>query len=137
MSTSKIKINPVTKEIEIEVSDEFLLKYFQSLGMMIGKSKTFKVSKSEKTVEKKAKKIDKKIKPLKKPRAKSGAVRGAVLDLIKKGKEEGVIKKDIIEETGLEDSQVSAAINTLKKEGIIINIQTGVYEYVKPEIEIE
>jgi len=137
MSTSKIKINPVTKEIEIEVSDEFLLKYFQSLGMMIGKSKTFKVSKSEKTVEKKAKKIDKKIKPLKKPRAKSGAIRGAVLDLIKKGKEEGVIKKDIIEETGLEDSQVSAAINTLKKEGIIRNIQTGVYEYVKPEIEIE
>lgn len=132
MSTSKIKINPVTKEIEIEVSDEFLLKYFESLGIFLTSSKKIKVSKTEKTIEKKTKKNTTKV--VKQPK---GAIQEAVLEVIKKAKDEGVTKKDIVDETGLDKVQITGAINTLKKEGVINTIDRGVYKYVKPVVENE
>lgn len=127
MSTSKIKINPVTREIEIEVSEEFLLKYFESLGIFLISSNKIKLSKSEKT-------IDKKTKTIKKPRAPKGAIQGAVIDAIKKGKDGGVTIKDIVEETGLDKSKINPVLTKAKKEGIIKAIKRGVFEYVKPVV---
>ncbi len=122
MSTSKIKINPVTKEIEIEVSEEFLIKYFESLGMSLKKSKTLTIEKSEK-----------KTKKVKKEKLPKGAIYEGVIEALRISKGGGGLSTDeIAEATTFTKTQVTSALAKAKKNGIIkSSTERGNYEYVK------
>jgi len=128
MTTSKIKINPVTREIEIEVSEEFLLKYFESLGIFLTSSKKIKVSKSEKTINKK----EKIVKAVKKEKVPKGAIYEGVIEALRLSKGDGMNASEIAEATCFDKKQVVPAIAKAKKNGIIkSSSERGNYEYVK------
>jgi hypothetical protein len=131
MKTSKIRINPVTMEIEIEVSDSFLEKYFQKLTKRFPKSKklTTKI-KSIKTNANHAQKI----RAIKRKKTKSapvvkrrGSIQDSILEIIKMGKDNGVFVTEIVESTGLEKKQVYNTVKILKSKGIIKSIGRGKY----------
>ncbi|MDA8126643.1 MAG: hypothetical protein M0009_15830 [Deltaproteobacteria bacterium] len=145
MSKSKIKINPVTMEIEIEVSDSFLEKYFQKLTDRFPKSKqlTPKI-KSIKTKSKPEPKVatakGKKPKPVSKVkdrrkktspppagRSKRGFIQSGIFEVIKQGNDAGVSIGDIVESTGLEKKQVYNTIKILKSKGFITTTGRGRY----------
>jgi len=116
--SSKIKINPVTKEIEIEVSDDFLIKYFEEIGLSLGKSKKVKLEK----------KIRKVTNTNKSPK---GANYNAVIEVIRLGKDDGTTINEIVEATKLTKTQISQVITNAKKKGVIKSTERGIYEYVK------
>jgi hypothetical protein len=129
MSTSKIKINPVTKEIEIEVSDEFLIKYFESLGMSMKPSKSSKTEDTEKEIKKTTK--IKKSKDEPKEKLKKGEIYTTIVELVKLSKKDGITVSEIVDETGLDKKQIYSAVMKAKKSGVIKSSEKGVYEYVK------
>jgi hypothetical protein len=135
MTKSKMKINPITMEIEIEVSDTFLERYFQKL--------TDRFPKSKKLIPK-IKSIKTKIKPGPKGRKtkstrvvkmKKGSIQSGILERIKKGKDEGVSVDEIVESTGLKKLQIYSVTNGLKSKGIIKTSGRGNYIFIeKPEV---
>jgi predicted Rossmann fold nucleotide-binding protein DprA/Smf involved in DNA uptake len=131
MTKSKIKINPVTMEIEIEVSDSFLEKYFQKLTDRFPKSKKLnpriKSIKTKTIPEPKVKNVRKK--PRKTPvvKSKRGFIQSGIFEVIKKGKDDGVSVSDIVESTGLEKSQVYNTIKILKSKRFIKTTGRGHY----------
>jgi len=127
--SSKIVINPITKNLEIELSDDFLLKYFDTLGFHLTPQKTVHIGKAKTTTTNKTKR-----KFIRKPRAPKGAIQQAILDVIKNEKD-GVSIKDIVEATELNDTQIYSVVYKLKKDGIISSPENGLYVYIKPNVE--
>ena len=132
MKTSKIRINPVTMEIEIEVSDSFLEKYFQKLTDRFPKSK--KLTPKIKTIKTKAESVSKIKKVIKKANPttvvkdkKMGSIQSTVLEVIKKGKDECVSIDEIVRRTGLKKLPVYGVLRTLKAKGIIKTAGRGMF----------
>lgn len=136
---SRIRFNPVTKEIEIEGSEEFVKAYFNKLQDMISGAplETVEESKAVKVrPAKKAKKGPKAAKPRPAKRVKRTAKKepgvkritntDAVVTLIQ-GSTEGISTAELKEKTGLIGEQIWFIINRASKAGKIRKMKRGVY----------
>ena len=148
---SRIRFNPVTKEIEIEGSEEFVKAYFNKLQNMISGAPEAVVEES-KAVKvrpvRKAKKEPKAVKarpPKKEPKAakpgpqkkaekaakKALGIRritnvAAVLKLVQ-GSAEGISTAEIKEKTGLTERQIWGVVTRADKQGKIRTVKRGIY----------
>jgi hypothetical protein len=140
---SRVKFNPVTKEIEIEGSEKFVKTYFNKLqSMFSGTQKTVarapvKTKQVKAVKEKPVKEKAPKEKPVKKARpskkapkvakkAKKVSKSNAVLTLIKDSPE-GITTTELKEKTGLANRQIWAIIANAKKAGKIRQVKRGLY----------
>jgi hypothetical protein len=133
---ARIRFNPVTKEIEIEGSEEFVKAYFNKIQKMISgvPSRTVKAPKAVKAIPaikepkaakpRPAKKVKKTAK--KKPRAKRITNIDTVVGFIK-GSAEGISTAQLKEKTGLAESQIWNIVNSASKLGKIKKVKRGVY----------
>ncbi|MEI7636195.1 MAG: hypothetical protein WCJ37_02735 [Syntrophus sp. (in: bacteria)] len=122
MSTTKIKIKHGNTEIEIEGSEDFLIKYLNSLGLF----------KYEKVKDVKTDKKEKKIKQVKKEKVPKGAIYEGVIEALRISKGAGMSADEIAEATTFTKKQVVPALAKAKKNGIIkSSAERGNYEYVK------
>lgn len=144
---SKIKINPLTKDIEIEVSEQFLLKYLGGFGMLLKAPKKIKVTSAEKkprvkkvaikktkvekvaNVERAAKVVKANTKKTKSPKRN---IQQTILDAIKES-QDSISTAEIIKKTKLANGQVYSVTGKLKKAGIIKSVKKGFFELVKAE----
>jgi len=136
---ARIRFNPVTREIEIEGSEEFVKAYFNKIQKMISgapsetakESRAVKVSPAKKAIKepkavkpfpaKKVKKVAKK-----KPGAKRVTNTDKVIGLIQ-GSTEGISTAQLKEKTGLPESQIWNIVNRVSKLGKIKKVKRGVY----------
>jgi hypothetical protein len=130
---ARIRLNPVTKEIEIEGSEEFVKAYFNKIQKMISgvPSRTVKEPKAVKAIP--AIKEPKAVKPrpakkVKKrnPRAKKVTNIDKVVGLIK-GSTDGISTAVLKEKTGLAESQIWNIVNSASNLGKVKKIKRGVY----------
>jgi len=133
---SRIKFNPVTKEIEIEGSESFVKTYFDKIQALfsVTEEAVAKVAGKEKPLkEKPAKKARKSPKTPKVAKEKNlgkepkrGSKSKAVLSLIQ-GSPLGITTGELEEKTGLKDRQIWAITSNAKKKGKIRQMKRGVY----------
>lgn len=156
-NNSRIRFNPVTKEIEVEGSELFVKTYFGKLQAMIsGPSlKTVTIKKEPKAVkaapEKKAEKKPARVKAprvnkvKKAPKAVKPAVARRVKKTVKKapaekrvtnidavvgliqGAPEGISTAELKTKTGLNEPQIWNIVNRASKEGKIRKVKRGMY----------
>jgi hypothetical protein len=124
---SRIRFNPVTKEIEVEGSESFVKAYFDKLQAMMSGAPEKKVTrkKEPKAVKaapaKKAKKAAKK-----KPGQKRVTNIDTVVELIQ-GSSEGISTAELKEKTGLVELQIWSIVNRAAKLGKIKKLKKGLY----------
>jgi predicted Rossmann fold nucleotide-binding protein DprA/Smf involved in DNA uptake len=136
---SRIRFNPVTKEIEVEGSESFVKIYFNKLQAMLAgspekilktKEKPIKIKSAKKKVEKKAKiaKVTpaKKIKKVQQKKADEKKVTNVdrVIGLIQ-STTEGISIAELKEKTGLTGQQIAYVINRAAKKGKIRRMNRG------------
>ncbi|MBU2227351.1 MAG: hypothetical protein KJ936_06740 [Proteobacteria bacterium] len=127
---SRIRFNPVTKEIEVEGSELFVKTYFNKLQAMISgpSQKTVTIKKEPRavkpTIAKKVKKTRKKA-----PAEKKVTHIDAVVSLIQ-GAPEGISTAELKTKTGLNERQIWSIINRASKQGMIQKIKRGIYSGV-------
>ncbi len=115
---SRIRLNPSTKEIEIEGTEQFVSKYFDVIHKMILASRT------SGPIQKTAGAV--------KPGKRTGRPGGrgsktnAVLDLVQ-GSKKGVTTTELEKKTGLSARQIWAILYKAKKEGKVKKAGRGVY----------
>jgi hypothetical protein len=141
-NNSRIRFNPVTKEIEIEGNEEFVKTYFGKLQAMISGAaeKKAAIRKEPKPVKAAPAKPDKK-KPKavkerpqkkaikiakKKPRVKRVTNIDMIVGLIQ-GSTEGISTAELKEKTGLVESQIWNIVNRAAKAGKIRKMKRGIY----------
>jgi hypothetical protein len=132
--SSRIKFNPVTKEIEIEGSEKFVKTYFDKIHKMFSESQgaaSVKAIKEKLVKEKVGKKgrpskkdLNVKKSAEKKPRKASNTDK--VLALIKESAA-GINTAELKEKSGLTDKQIRPIVNLAKKQGKIKNAKRGMY----------
>ena len=132
---SRIKFNPVTKEIEIEGSEKFVKTYFNKVQTLISGTKE-KAAKAPVKEKPKKEKPAKKARPLKKApvakgkkpakQFKKGSKVKTVLALIQDS-QEGITTAELMERTGLTDKQIWAVVYRTEKQGKIKKAKRGVY----------
>ena len=123
---SRIRFNPVTKEIEVEGTEKFVKTYFKKLQEMV-------FGLAEKTVA--AKKTQKKPKvkkasPAPKAPKAPGGKRITNIDMIVgliQGNTEGISTVELKEKTGLAERQIWSIVNRASKVGKIRKVKRGVY----------
>ena len=141
-NNSRIRFNPVTKEIEVEGTEQFVKTYFGKIQAMISGAaeKKAAIKKGLKTVKAVTVKADKKkpkaakARPQKKAKKvakrKPGEKRitnlASVIGLIQ-GSTEGISTAELKEKTGLAESQIWNIVNRAAKEGKIRKIKRGLY----------
>ena len=122
---SRIRLNPVTKEIEIEGSEAFVKTYFHKLQAMMSEL-------AENTAEEpKAKKSRSVKKPAKVAKVKTRNKKkvthiGAVVGLIQ-ASAKGISTYALKEKTGLTERQIWSIVNRASKEGKIRKVKRGLY----------
>ena len=141
-NNSRIRFNPVTKEIEVAGTEKFVKTYFGKLQAMISGApkETVAVKRVSKAVKaapvKAAKKEQKAAKPRLPKKAKKAAKKepakkkvtniDAVVSLIQ-GSTEGISTTELKEKTGLIESQIWSIVNRAAKAGKIQKVKRGVY----------
>ena len=107
---SRVKFNPVTKEIEIEGSESFVTATFAKLQAMLsgGTVKEVPIQKEPKAAKIRPKKN---VSPVA-TGAKRGTLSKAVLTLISSSPE-GISMSELKEKTGLESKQIRNIINSI------------------------
>jgi hypothetical protein len=123
---SRIKFNPMTKEIEIEGSEKFVKSYFHKIQKLL--SGTLETPSLKKPAKKKAAPAKKARKVAKKKVVgrKKVSIADTVLALIRdSGK--GITTAGLKEKTGLMDKQIWAVVNKATKQGKIRKAKRGLY----------
>jgi hypothetical protein len=120
---SRIRFSPVTKEIEIEGTEDFVKTYFVKIQAMVFRSAGKKVA-AKATPEKKARKTTKK-----EPGKKRVTNIDKVLGLIQ-ASTEGISTAELKEKTGLAEHQIWSIVDRAKKEGKIRKAKRGLYSAV-------
>ena len=133
---ARIKFNPITKEIEVEGSEQFVKIYFDKIqSMLSGKEDAVPEApvKEEKAPEGKPAKIrQSKKSPIAinevnvTKQIKKGGMSRTVLALIRDSKE-GLTTTELKEKTGLTDKQIRPIVSSAKKTGKIKLLKPGVY----------
>ena len=124
IENSRVKFNPVTKEIEIEGSESFVTATFDKLQAMLSGAPVKKVPLKKETKvagtrpEKKASLVA--------TGTKRGALSEAVLTLIH-GSSEGITMSELKEKTGMKDSQIRNVLSSVIRQGKIRTVKRGVY----------
>jgi hypothetical protein len=143
---SRIRFNPVTKEIEVEGTEKFVKTYFKKLQEMVFgfAEKTVATKKAPKAVKaapakKTEKKEPKAVKARPQKKAKKAAKKAPgikrvtnidmVVGLIQ-GSAEGISTAELKEKTGLIESQIWSIVNRAAKAGKIRKVKRGVYGVV-------
>lgn len=124
---SRIRFNPVTKEIEVEGSESFVKTYFDKLQALMSGAPEKKASiKKEPKAEKAApaKKTKKAAKA--EPREKRVTNIDRVVGLIQ-GSAEGISTAQLKEKTGLAELQIWSIVNRASKLGKIKKVKKGLY----------
>ena len=154
---SRIRFNPVTKEIEVEGTEEFVKTYFDKLKAMISgpSQETVTIEKELKAVKAvPKKKAAKKSMSAKAPRVNKAkrtpkAVKPAIAKKVRKtgkkapgekrvtnidavvsfiqGAPEGISTAELKEKTGLSERQIWSIVNRATKQGKIRQAKRGVY----------
>jgi hypothetical protein len=124
---SRIKFNPVTKEIEIEGSEKFVKTYFNKIQALISGTKgtVAKAPAKEKHVKKARQSKAKEKKPAKQSKKRNNV--NTVMTLIQRSPE-GITTTELKKKTGLTDKQIWAIISNAKRAGKIKKAKRGVYE---------
>jgi hypothetical protein len=141
-NNSRIRFNPVTKEIEVAGTEKFVKTYFKKLQEMTFRpaEKTVATKKGPKAVKaapaRKTEKEPKAAIPRPPKKAKKAAKKepgvkritniDAVVGLIQ-GSAEGISTAELKEKTGLIESQIWSIVNRAFKEGKIRKVKRGVY----------
>jgi uncharacterized membrane protein len=123
---SRIRFNPVTKEIEVEGSEKFVKTYFQELQRLL----------SQGPGEKNAKQLQKNARPVRKAKgAKAAPGRkkaaketqaDAVVALVS-GSGGGITTSALKEKTGLTERQIWSVVYRAQKQGKIKKTKRGMY----------
>jgi glucan-binding YG repeat protein len=140
---SRIRFNPVTKEIEVEGTEKFVKTYFKKLQAMVfglaektvaakKAPKAAKAAPAKKTEKKEPKAV--KARPPKKakkatkkaPAEKKVTNIDTVVGFIQ-GSTEGISTVELKEKTGLVESQIWSIVNRAAKAGKIRKVKRGVY----------
>ena len=123
---SRIRFNPVTKEIEIEGSEAFVKTYFQKLQGLLSKSPE---NKNKIQPQKSARPVGK----ANKARAKTGKTKAArenqmdaIVSLISRS-EGGITTSTLKEKTGLAERQIWSVVYRAEKQGKIKKTKRGLY----------
>jgi hypothetical protein len=119
-NNSRIRFNPVTKEIEVEGTEQFVKTYFAKLQAMLSGA-TKKEAKETEAVLAKVKKAKRK-----KGKGKRITNIAAVLELIQ-GNPEGISTTQLKKKTKLSERQIWSIVNRAAKIGKIQKIKRGVY----------
>jgi hypothetical protein len=138
-SNSRIRFNPVTKEVEIEGSEEFVKIYFSKLQALMSEpvDELPEEPKAVKVVpEEKVKKEPKAAKPSRARRVKQSLGKepgekrvtniDAVVTLVQKSKD-GISTAAIKEKTGLSERQIWSIVARATKDGKIEKGKRGLY----------
>jgi hypothetical protein len=126
-NNSRIRFNPVTKEIEVEGTEQFVKTYFGKLQAMLSgaSEKKAAIKREPKTAkgrpQKKSKKVAKKA-----PGKKRITNLASVIGLIQ-GNPEGISTTQLKKKTKLSDRQIWNIVNHAAKEGKIRKIKRGLY----------
>ncbi len=140
---SRIKFNPMTREIEIEGSEAFVRAYFGKIRKVFSGSpgkaqKTWKKTKAARAApRKKAVKAPKKAKPRSITPAKETAGKtpannkkvtnvSAIVRLIQASMD-GISTATLKEKTGLSERQIRSIVDRAAKDGKISKMQQGLY----------
>ena len=135
---SRIRFNPVTKEIEVEGTEKFVKTYFKKLqAMVFGTTektvtikkgpKAVKAAPAKKTEKKpKVKKVSPTPKAPKAPAEKKVTNIDTVVGLIQ-GSTEGISTVELKGKTGLAERQIWSIVNRAAKAGKIRKVKRGVY----------
>jgi len=141
-NNSRIRFNPVTKEIEIEGNEEFVKTYFGKLQAMISGAAEEKaaIKNERKPVKVAPVKADKKKlkagkarpqkKAMKVAKKEPGIKRVTNIDMIVgliQGSTEGISTAELKEKTGLAESQIWNIVNRAAKAGKIRKMKRGIY----------
>ena len=124
---SRIRFNPVTKEIEVAGTEKFVKTYFNKLQAMISESAEEKaaIKKEPKAVKARLKKKAKKV-----AKKKRGVKRVTNIDMILgliQGSAEGISTVELKEKTGLAKRQIWSIVNRAAKAGKIRKVKRGIY----------
>jgi uncharacterized membrane protein len=123
---SRIRFNPVTKEIEIEGSEAFVKTYFQKLQGLLSQSPGKKKEKPPQTSAGPAKKAEKaKAEPGKKKAVKETQM-DAIVSMVSRA-EGGVTTSALKEKTGLSERQIWSVVYRAEKQGKIKKTKRGLY----------
>jgi hypothetical protein len=141
-SNSRIRFNPVTKEIEVAGTEKFVKTYFGKLQAMIsgpadkkvGSKKELKTAKAAPVIADKKKPTAVKARPQKKAekvaKKKPGGKRithlASVIGFIQESPE-GISTAELKEKTGLVERQIWSIVNSASKAGKIRKVKRGVY----------
>lgn len=125
--TTRIKFNPMTKEVEIEGTEKFVETYFKRIQELLSPPKEIveKVRAAKPAhIAKKAKKAPAKH-PVKK-RAKRGDIFNTVVGIIRES-DDGVSTGELAKKTGFSEQQVRSVIFNAGKQGVIRRSRRGTY----------
>jgi hypothetical protein len=123
---SRIRFNPITKEIEVEGSEAFVKIYFQKLQRLLSqppKSQREKPTRAKAGTAGKSKKA--KAKPAKKRTGKETQME-AIVSLVR-GAEGGITTSALREKTGLAERQIWSVVYRAEKKGMIKKTKRGLY----------
>ncbi len=121
---SRVKLNPVTKEIEIEGSESFVTATFAKLQAILSGAPVKEVPIQKKLKAAKTQPSEKAPKVV--MEAKRGTLSKAVLTLIS-ASPEGISVAELKEKTGLKDVQIRNVLSSVIKRGKSQAIRRGVY----------
>lgn len=126
MEKSRIKFNPVTHEIEIEGSEQFIKTYFDRIEAMISDSDVAasKTETRERAFRRK-RRVPRAAGKLLKKSARGGMTR-SVMDIIRSSAK-GITTAELEDRTGLAPKQIWPIIYRAKSEGKIKQPKRGVY----------
>jgi hypothetical protein len=123
---SRIRFNPLTKEIEIEGSEAFVKTYFQKLQGLLSQSPENKNEKPPQQGARPARKAKKaRAKPGHKEAAKETQM-DAVVSLVNRT-EGGITTSALKEKTGLAERQIWSVVYRAEKQGKIKKTKRGLY----------
>jgi len=120
-NNSRIRFNPVTKEIEVEGTEQFVKTYFNKLQEILSGSVEKTVKAAETAPAKKARKTTRK-----------GPGEGKVTNIDKvlgliQASKDGISTADLKEKTGLAERQIWSIVNRAKRDGKIKKMKRGLY----------
>ena len=123
---SRIRFNPVTKEIEVEGSEKFVRTYFQKLQELLSQGPGDKGKRQPKQKVRSVKKAKRaKAAPGRKKAAK-GTQADTVVALVN-GSEDGMTTSALMEKTGLTERQIWSIVYRAQKQGKIKKTKRGMY----------
>ncbi len=124
---SRIRFNPVTKEIEVEGSEKFVRTYFQKLQELLSHGPE---DKGKRGPKQKAARSVKKAKGAKAAPGRKKVAKGTQADTgvaLVNGSEGGITTSALREKTGLTERQIWSIVYRAQKQGKIKKTKRGMY----------